>query len=260
MFLFYLKISESYSQIYCNPSVNSCLCEINTTACGSYIYNVSINNFNNKTTCTNGGYNDYTNLFIPLLKTSTNNITITPAIGNQINNAFVDDEIAIWIDYNNDFDFNDSLEQVGYVLVKPSGWSNFFSFKVPPFAVLGNLRMRVRISNSDLIFGGPIDPCSITSKGEIEDYTIMMSELMIPNGISPNGDGINDVWNITGWEYFNYLKIKLTNVLGQLIFSSDGLYVPWNGRYNDEIIKSGTYFYEVQCGDVYKTGILYIVY
>jgi hypothetical protein len=97
-------------------------------------------------------------------------MTVTPAIGANAG-AYTGDEIAIWIDYNNDFTFA-STERVGYVLVG-TGWSNQFTFTVPTTAITGAVRMRVRISYSVVAEGGaPIDPCAVASFGETEDYTI----------------------------------------------------------------------------------------
>ena len=62
-------------------------------------------------------------------------MTVTPGI-NGSPGAYTDDEIAVWIDYNNDFDFDDAGEQVGYVLVDNSwttGTSNVFQFYSPNF-------------------------------------------------------------------------------------------------------------------------------
>ena len=50
-----------------------------------------------------------------------------------------------------------------------AGWSNQFTFTVPASAITGAVKMRVRISYS---VDGAIDPCAVSTYGEVEDYTI----------------------------------------------------------------------------------------
>jgi hypothetical protein len=48
----------------------------------------------------------------------------------------------------------------------------------------------------------------------------VLKELYIPNAFSPNGDGINDVWNIPGLNSCQNCKIQVFNRCGQLVFES----------------------------------------
>jgi PKD repeat protein len=143
----------------CTPSVSG--------ACYEYIQNVSLNTINNTTACTAGGYISYASTSTSLAKGSQYTATITPAVGATIGQAYTNDEIAVWIDYNNDFTFS-ATERVGYVIVA-AGWSNQFTFTVPASAITGAVKMRVRISYS---VDGAIDPCAVSTYGEVEDYTI----------------------------------------------------------------------------------------
>jgi PKD repeat protein len=157
----YIKVNELTEP--CTPSVSN--------PCDEYIQKVSLGTINNTTSCTSGGFADYTSISTLLTKGSSYTITVTPAIGSTVG-AYTNDEIAVWIDYNNDFDFSDAGEQIGYVLVQ-NGWSNQFTFSVPNTASTGAVRMRTRISYSVVAEGGaPIDPCSVASFGEAEDYTV----------------------------------------------------------------------------------------
>jgi PKD repeat protein len=146
----------------CTPSV--------TGPCDEFIQNVTLNTINNTTTCATGGYVSYTSISTSLTKGTQYSMTVTPAIGANAG-AYTGDEIAVWIDYNNDFTFS-STERVAYVLVA-TGWSNQFTFTVPTTAITGAVRMRVRISYSVVAeSGAPIDPCAVATFGETEDYTV----------------------------------------------------------------------------------------
>lgn len=157
----------------CNPSVSG--------VCDEYIQNVTLNTINNTTACTTGGYAPYLNASTSLTKGSQYTVTVTPAVGTTVGQAYTDDEIAVWIDYNNDFTFS-TAERVGYVLVA-AGWSNQFTFTVPTSATTGSVRMRVRISYS---VDGAIDPCAVATYGETEDYTVNITQ-----GGTTNLDDLN---------------------------------------------------------------------
>ena len=54
--------------------------------------------------------------------------------------------------------------------------------------------------------------------------------LIIPNAISPNGDLINDVWNIGMIELYPSMEVKIFNRWGQSIWRSEKGYPrPWDG-------------------------------
>jgi PKD repeat protein len=138
------------------------------TSNNSYISSVQLNTLNNTSTCS--GYTNFSSLSTTLTKGNQYNATLIPSTTTaNAQGAYTNDELAIWIDYNNDNDFLDAGEQVGYVLVV-TGWSNVFSFTVPPAASVGNVKMRVRISYQP--DDGAIVPCGNSQWGEVEDYTI----------------------------------------------------------------------------------------
>jgi lysyl endopeptidase len=140
--------------------------------CDEYINNVNLNTINNTSTCGNNGYTDFTTITTSLSQGTSYTLTINPAIiNNTTANAYTNDEIAAWIDFNNDFDFNDAGEQVAYVLVA-ANWVNTFNVTVPLNSALGQVRMRVRISYQP---DGAIDPCGTATYGETEDYIVNLT-------------------------------------------------------------------------------------
>jgi gliding motility-associated-like protein len=86
-------------------------------------------------------------------------------------------------------------------------------------------------------------------KGECESertrvtVTIVTSGVKIPNTFTPNNDGINDNWNITGLEKFPGADVKIFTRSGQLIFHSVNYPVPFNGTYNGSQAPPGVYYY-----------------
>jgi gliding motility-associated-like protein len=67
----------------------------------------------------------------------------------------------------------------------------------------------------------------------------------IPNVFTPNGDGINDKWEIAYLESYPGSSVKVFNRYGQLVFESKGYGKPWDGKYNGKDLPAGTYYYIV---------------
>lgn len=72
--------------------------------------------------------------------------------------------------------------------------------------------------------------------------TVLKSPL-IPNTFTPNGDGINDTWNIKYLESYTGATIEVFNRNGQKVYSSIGYPVPWDGRYKNADVPAGVYYY-----------------
>jgi len=70
-----------------------------------------------------------------------------------------------------------------------------------------------------------------------------LSLLSIPNTFTPNGDGINDTWDIKYLEYYPKSIVSVFNRWGQKVYSSIGYPNPWDGRYNGAGLPTGTYYY-----------------
>jgi lysyl endopeptidase len=161
---------------YIIVSVATTPCAGTSTNCDEYISNVTLNTINNTTVCTN--YGNYTGTSTTLNKGAQYTATVMPTITGQGNGAYTDDEIAIWIDWNDDLDFTDPGEQVGYVIVA-TGWSNQFTFTVPMTATVGTVTMRVRLSYQP--DDGTVTPCGTSQWGEVEDYSIVVQNA--PSGV-----------------------------------------------------------------------------
>jgi gliding motility-associated-like protein len=67
--------------------------------------------------------------------------------------------------------------------------------------------------------------------------------LVVPNVFTPNGDGVNDFWNVKYLESYPNNKVDVYNRFGERVYSSIGYSVPWDGRYNGSYLPPGTYYY-----------------
>ena len=86
--------------------------------------------------------------------------------------------------------------------------------------------------------------------------------LHVPNVFTPNGDGINDTWEISNIRMYPDAKVFVFNRWGQKLYEGDGTSEYWNGEYRGKLVPAGTYFFVVNIGEGYNTysGPLSILY
>lgn len=96
----------------------------------------------------------------------------------------------------------------------------------------------------------------------IEDSVVfIVVDLTIPDGISPNGDGINEIFFIPD---LNGLDVSLLiwNRWGDIVFKSDHYENNWDGTCKTSLcmgngtLPEGTYFYKLEVKDVKMTGYI----
>jgi gliding motility-associated-like protein len=68
--------------------------------------------------------------------------------------------------------------------------------------------------------------------------------LYVPNTFTPNGDGLNDTFGISG-EAITEFDIKIYNRWGDLVFETTDASRRWDGTYNGQLASSGTYVYKL---------------
>ncbi len=66
--------------------------------------------------------------------------------------------------------------------------------------------------------------------------------IFIPSAFSPNGDGINDVFKISG-KNINSINLKIFNRWGMLVFESNDVNNVWDGKFQGADLQSGVYVY-----------------
>lgn len=79
----------------------------------------------------------------------------------------------------------------------------------------------------------------------------------IPKGVSPNGDGLNDTWDLRG---YNVKRVEIFNRYGTKVYSKSNYVDEWHGQSDDSNeLPDGTYYYVVEFNDSpVKTGWVYI--
>jgi large repetitive protein len=173
---------------YCTPAP--------TSQDGTGITNFTMGTINNTTGSETGYYGNYSAQSSSHSLGSTVNFSVTYATGFTYGTK-------IWIDFNNDADFDDTGEQVYYGLSTNANPTTLAgSFVVPATAALGSHRLRVGGIDTDT--GGT--PCYTGSYGSYEDYTIdlFMPPAPVVTGFTPASYcAASGVITITGTDLLN---------------------------------------------------------
>jgi gliding motility-associated-like protein len=99
-----------------------------------------------------------------------------------------------------------------------------------------------------------------TAVVKVQNVTSEITQL-IPNIVSPNGDGKNDVWRLDFINvFYKSADIQIYNRWGDKIFTSVGYDNAWDGTYKGTPLPVGVYFYTIKLNDnkdenVYKGTI-----
>lgn len=77
-------------------------------------------------------------------------------------------------------------------------------------------------------------------------HITVLARLYVPDAFSPNGDGMNDSWELPGIEAFPDAIVTIFNRWGEIIFSSDKGYThPFDGTLNGTSLPQGMYVYTI---------------
>lgn len=101
--------------------------------------------------------------------------------------------------------------------------------------------------------------CQATQQIQVTDEC---PEVKIPNTFTPNNDGINDTWEISGLAYDATAVVKIFTRYGQEIYESKGYGKPWNGEYRGQKLAAGVYYYiiTIKSGAQTFSGPVTIIY
>jgi gliding motility-associated-like protein/uncharacterized repeat protein (TIGR01451 family) len=118
-------------------------------------------------------------------------------------------------------------------------------------------------SNTATVIGNENDPNTLNNSITI---TTQPTDFHIPEGFSPNDDGINDLFVIRGIEYFTNNTFEIFNRWGNQVYTTTNYQNTWDGKCtvglhlggND--LPVGTYFYvlDLNDGTPFFKGTIYL--
>lgn len=109
------------------------------------------------------------------------------------------------------------------------------------------------------VTGTDINGCSGSDSITI---TVIENKEII-NGFSPNGDGVNDTWEIPILAEYPDAIVEVYNRWGQQVFRSEGYEKPWDGRFEGSLLPNASYYYVIDLlgdGSKVETGAVTLMY
>ena len=167
-------------------------------------------------------------------------------LSDPADTVYLDNPYVTWRFTNNDTVYNghDTLVEISNFHWQFDGYENTFTSSKPrvSFSTEGQGGAMLTVTND---FG-----CDTTFRASIN---VLPVKLKIPNIFTPNGDGINDYFEI-GYgeegrpindlnEYFLSHKLVIFNRWGRTVYESSDYKNDWDG----DNLPDGTYFYVLEC-------------
>ena len=203
-FMYEVKVN-----IYCTPSMN---CEVSD---GFQLF--QLGDIDNESQCE--GYGDFMGLSTELFQNSSNELTVTTGYGDQY--------VKVWIDFNDDLEFtSEEIVVDNYILAPGQGagiHTETMELVIPENAVLGTHILRAKTNWAADV---PDNPCSVTTYGETEDYTVIIIESLM--GINENNLPLNPIIYPNPTEgkvtvdlksSYKDISVKLYDLLGRELFT-----------------------------------------
>lgn len=148
------------------------------------------------------------------------------------------------------------------VVLTGSATGHALSYKWTPTTFLDNpfILNPIATPDQDITYTLEVtDACNYVSSDQV--FIKVLKNITIPNAFSPNGDGVNDLWNVAGLDSYLDADILIFNRFGSIIFRSKGYKEAWDGKYLGNALARGTYYYSIDLNNgtqLYSGSILII--
>lgn len=204
------------------------------------IANVTFADINHNSAST-AGYEDHSNVIGNVTAGQIYNFTATSTTGSADY-----DQVIVWIDLNQDGDFDDVGEKVLTTGYNQSPWKGVIA--IPSSIMAGRTKMRVRLYGA--VSNPNTTPCGNSYYGQVEDYSLNIGQLAVSDvakvSLKYYPNPVKDILNISSDKKIN--SISIYNVAGQLIKSNRNA-----NSIDMSQISAGIYLIKIQIGTEEQT-------
>jgi len=134
---------------------------------------------------------------------------------------------------NNTITLNGTINNAVSYKWTPPNYLNYDTVANPICKPLNNIIYTLTVKSTN--------NCIATKKVSV----IVFKEIILPNAFSPNGDGINDTWDLSSLSTLSGFTVQIFNRYGNIVFQSKGYTPNWDGKKNGTYIPVGTYYYVI---------------
>ena len=234
---------SSLNNIACFGNQNGSATVIASGGAGSYTYSWSPSSVGTSSTATNLGAGTYTCLI-----TDINNCNISTTLSITEPSAISSTVNATSTSCTDSNDGNAVLIISGGISPYNIAWNNGSSSLQNSNLIAGTYSATITDANS----------CTYTVSVLVQNSTV--SCFFVPNGFSPNGDGINDTWEIPGINNYPNAQVTVLNRWGQEMLNTNNYTTSWDGSFKGGLLPTSDYYYIINLNDGSKalTGTLTI--
>jgi len=184
------------------------------SAASTYLFSEKISNvvfadINNSST-SNVGYEDFSNIIGNVTAGKNYSFVASSSTGSSEY-----DQVIVWIDINQDGDFDDVDEKVLTSSYKKSPWSG--TITIPTTIKVGRTKMRVRLYGA--ISNPNTTPCGDSYYGQVEDYSLNIGQLGVSDmnkiAIQYYPNPVDEALTVSSDRKVN--QISVYSVTGQLL-------------------------------------------
>jgi gliding motility-associated-like protein len=118
-----------------------------------------------------------------------------------------------------------------------------------------NAGLNSNIFTSNTLANGDLVACAISTSASCSTPAVsqlltvdIVNNLTIPNSFTPNGDGINDTWVISGITSYPNSVIRIFTRYGTLVYQQRNYSNNWGGLLNGHPLPVATYYYVIDLG------------
>ena len=212
---------DVYFRGICNGSVSNWSAVTTVTTTGhcipsstSLYYSLSnvqttgaVVNFNNTTGQSTNGYGNYSGTHsVSAFAGYSFNLSVSA------NDTYYQKFARVWVDWNNDLDFDDAGETMYSTATNTLGVPFSTSLAVPAGQALGNYKMRIRMDMGTAALGGVLSPCGELINGETEDYKIKVIQPYPPTLSSVSQPTLfcpGATVTLTGSNFYNVVGVTI---------------------------------------------------
>lgn len=168
----------------------------------------------------------------------------TCSASDAVTLSYFDPSDPLWADAGPDLDFDIYLSTPLQGDATPSAdirWSvvqgsGLFTDASDPRTDVTDLQ----VGRNVLVLSASFGQCRTVA----DSVRIMVNEVFIPQGFSPNSDGVNDLFEITGALVFPGSRLEVFDRWGNPVYLASPYRNEWDGRArNGNVLPDGTYYY-----------------
>jgi gliding motility-associated-like protein len=142
------------------------------------------------------------------------------------------------------------LLEGGYIVLDTRISGNKLSYLWTPGSFLDNDKIaRPRVTTPEDISYSILVTSADGCKSSDDVLVKVLKQIKIPNAFSPNGDGVNDNWQIQYLDSYPGCTVNVYNRYGQLVYRSTGYAKAWDGRINGQPLPFGNYYWIINPGN-----------